>query len=88
MYMLLEIRQTTMHVILHRKHSGATPMQIMGHQVVGSLDKGHEDVKMMYEKFFGGETVHIRRALKKELSSIKIRKLLSQIFKVMYYSTP
>jgi len=43
---------------------------------------------MMYEKFFGGETVHIRRALKKELSSIKIRKLLSQIFKVMYYSTP
>ena len=57
-------------------------MQIMGHQVVGSTDKSHEDVKMMFERFFGGDAVRIRRALRKELASIKTRKLLSNIFQV------
>jgi len=40
---------------------------------------------MMYEKFFSGEAVNIRRALKKEFASTNMRKLLSQIFKVVCY---
>ena len=58
-------------------------MQIMGHQVVGSMDKSHEDVKMMFERFFGGEAARIRKALRQELTSLAIKKLLSQIFKVV-----
>lgn len=58
-------------------------MRIIGHQVVGSMDKSHEDVKMMFEKFFGGEAVRISKALRRgRLGSIKTSKLLSHIFKV------
>lgn len=57
-------------------------MQVIGHQVVGSEDKSHEDVKLMYEKYFGGEAVKVKRALKEELGSIKARQVLSQIFQV------
>ena len=57
-------------------------MQALGHQVVGSEDKSHDDVKLMYEKFFGGEAVKLKRALKKELGSTQTRQLLSRIFQV------
>ena len=57
-------------------------MQALGHQVVGGEDKSHEDVKLMYERFFGGEAVNLKRALKKELGSIQTRQLLSRIFQV------
>lgn len=87
MYKLSERPQTNlMHLILRRNLSGATPMQLMGHQVVGSVDKSHEDVKLMYEKFFGGQAVNIKAALKEEFTSIKTRKLLTQIFKVVHFS--
>ena len=57
-------------------------MQVIGHQVIGSEDKSHEDVKLMYEKYFGGEAVKVKRVLKKELGLIKTRQILSQIFQV------
>ena len=59
-------------------------MQIMGHQVVGNMDKSHEDVKMMFEKFFSGDAVSIRRALRNQIASLQTRKLLSQMFQVDY----
>ena len=62
-------------------------MQAIGHQVVGSEDKSHEDVKLMYEKFFGGEAVNLKRALKTELGSFRTKQLLSQIFQVYYSMT-
>ena len=43
-------------------------MQTMGHQVVGSKDKTHEDVKLMYEKLFGGESQIIKKSLRKTLN--------------------
>ena len=60
-------------------------MQVIGHQVIGSEDKSHEDVKLMYEKYFGGEAVKVKRMLKEELGSIKARQVLSQIFQVSQY---
>ena len=57
-------------------------MQAMGHQVVGSDCKSHEDVKLMYEKFFGGQAVIVRRVLRKDLGSIQARRMLSKIFQV------
>ena len=58
-------------------------MQVIGHQVVGSEHSSHEDVKLMYEKFFGGEAVKVKRALKKGLGgSIKARVMLNHIFQV------
>ena len=57
-------------------------MQALGHQEVGSEDKSHDDVKLMFDKFFGGEAVKLKTALKKELGSIQTRQLLSQIFQV------
>ena len=59
-------------------------MQAFGHQVVGSESQSHEDVQLMYEKFFGGEAVSIKRVLKKKLGSIKTRQVLSNIFQVCY----
>lgn len=72
--------------LLHRNLGGPRPMKIMGHQAVGSVEKSHDDMKMMIEKFFGGEAVSITRALRTTLGSIKAKKLLSQIFKVVYHS--
>jgi len=58
-------------------------MQVIGHQVVGSEHKSHEDVKVMYEKFFGGEAVKVKRMLKKGLGgSFQARVMLNQIFQV------
>ena len=59
-------------------------MQTMGHQVVGSKEKTHEDVKLMYEKFFGGESQKIKKSLRKtlSLSPVQAKKLLSEIFQV------
>ena len=69
-------------LVLCRKLSGVTLMQAMGHQVVGSDRKSHEDVKLMYEKFFGGQAIRLKRILRKELGSIQIRRMLSKIFQV------
>lgn len=57
-------------------------MQVLGHQVVGSNDISHENVKQMYEKFFGGESVQMKRVLKTKFQSFKARQMLSQIFQV------
>ena len=69
--------------MLCRQLSGMQQMQALGHQVVGSEDKSHEDVKLMYEKFFGGEAVNLKRALKTGLGSFRTKQLLSQIFQVL-----
>ena len=60
-------------------------VKAVGHQVVGSSDKSHEDVQMMYNKFFGGETASIKTLLKVKLGSIGARRMLSQIFQVYYF---
>ena len=57
-------------------------MQVIGHQVVGSEHRSHEDVKVMYEKFFSGEAVKVKRELKRDLGSIKARIMLNRIFQV------
>ena len=57
-------------------------MQAMGHQVVGSNNQSHEDVKLMYEKFFGGQAASVKRVLKKDIGSIPTRRMLSKIFQV------
>lgn len=49
------------HVFAHRQLSETARMQAIRHQVVGSENKGHEDVKLMYEKFFGGKAVRVRK---------------------------
>ena len=36
----------------------------------------------MYEKFFSGEAVKVKKALQKKIGSIPARKLLSNIFQV------
>ena len=59
-------------------------MQAIGHQVVGSENKSHEDVKLMYERFFGGEAVRIKRELKKKMGAIQARAVLHRIFQVNY----
>ena len=57
-------------------------LQAIGHQVVGSGNASHEDVQMMYNKFFGGETASVKKVLKEQLGSITAGKMLSQIFQV------
>ena len=57
-------------------------MQAMGHQVVGSNNKSHEEVKLMYEKFFGGQAASVKRVLRKDIGSVQTRRMLSQIFQV------
>ena len=57
-------------------------MQAIGHQVVGCEDKSHEDVKLMYERFFGGEAVRVKRVLKKQMGSIQARAMLHRTFQV------
>ena len=75
-----------MHAVsLSRELSGAARMQAIGHQVVGSKDKSHEDVRLMFEKFFGGEAANVKRELKKELGLTTTKHVLSKIFLVCYY---
>ena len=57
-------------------------MKAVGHQVVGSGSASHEDVQMVYARFFGGESASVKKLLKEQLGSIKTRKMLSQIFQV------
>ena len=57
-------------------------MQAMGHQVVGSNNESHEEVKLMYEKFFGGQAASVKRVLRKDIGSIQTRQLLSKIFQI------
>ena len=59
-------------------------MQLIGHQVVGSKNISHEEVKAMYRKLFGGESIRIKRILKKEFGAIEGKTVLSQIFQVHY----
>lgn len=61
-------------------------MQAIGHQVVGSKNS-HEDVKMMYEMFFGRKAASIKGELKRHLGSIKTKQVLSRIFQVYYAIT-
>ena len=68
--------------LLFRQPSGAKQMQALGHQVVGSEHRSHEEVKLMYDRFFGGEAVRIKKVLKKELGSINTRVMLNNIFQV------
>ena len=60
-------------------------MKAVGHQVVGSGSASHEDVQMMYARFFGGESAHVKKLLKEPLGSIRARKMLSQIFQVYHF---
>ena len=60
-------------------------MQAIGHQVVGSKNS-HEDVKLMYETFFGRKAASIKGVLKGHLGSIKTKQVLSQIFQVLFVS--
>ena len=57
-------------------------MLAIGHQVVGSKDKSHEDVKLMFEKFFGGQAANVKRELKRELGSTTTKHVLTRIFQV------
>ena len=59
-------------------------MQLIGHQVVGSKNISHEEVKAMYRKLFGGELSMIKKRLKNEFGAIEARNVLSQIFQVRY----
>ena len=72
------------YVFVHRQLSETARMQAIGHQVVGSENKSHEDVKLMYEKFFGGEAVRVKRELKKQMGLIQARAVLHQIFQVLF----
>lgn len=60
-------------------------MKAVGHQVVGSGSASHEDIHMMYARFFGGESARVKKLLKEPLGSIRARKMLSQIFQVYYF---
>ena len=62
-------------------------MQAIGHQVVGSKHRSHEEVKLMYDRFFGGEAVRIKKVLKRELGSIDTRVMLNELFQV-YITKP
>ena len=62
-------------------------MQAIGHRVVGSKHRSHEEVKLMYDRFFGGEAVRIKKVLKRELGSIDTRVMLSKLFQV-YITKP
>ena len=59
-------------------------MQLIGHQVVGSKNTSHEEVKAMYIKLFKGESIQIKKMLKKEFGAIEGKTVLSQIFQVDY----
>ena len=59
-------------------------MQLIGHQVVGSKSTSHEEVKAMYIKLFKGESIEIKKILKKEFGAIEGKTVLSQIFQVYY----
>ena len=59
-------------------------MQLIGHQVVGSKNISHEEVKAMYRKLFGGGLSKIKKRLKNEFGAIEARNALSQIFQVRY----
>ena len=59
-------------------------MQLIGHQVVGSKNTSHEEVKAMYRKLFGGELSKIKKRLKDEFGAIEARNVLCQIFQVCY----
>ena len=87
---LFTLSRAIIYVSLSRQHNGAEQchvMQAFGHQVVGRNHATHEDVRLMYEKFFGGEAVKIKRALKKKIGLIPARKLLSNIFQVAIYAS-
>ena len=58
-------------------------MQAIGHQVVGCKDSSHEEVKLMYERFFGGQAANVKKVLKKEFGPIKTKFMLSRIFQVI-----
>ena len=73
---------------LSRELSGASRMQAIGHQVVGSKDRSHEDVKLMYDRFFSGKAVNIKRTLKKVFGPVKTKLILSQIFLVCFFIGP
>ena len=60
-------------------------VKAIGHQVVGSSSRSHEDIQLMYSRFFGGETASVKKLLKEHLGSIRARKMLSQIFQVLYF---
>ena len=60
-------------------------VKAISHQVVGSGNASHEDVQIMYNKFFGGETASVKTLLKEKLGLIRARKMLSQIFQVYYF---
>ena len=59
-------------------------MQLIGHQVVGSKNTSHEEVKAMYRKLFGGGLSKIKKRLKDEFGAIEARNVLCQIFQVHY----
>ena len=73
-------------MLLSRQLGGMQQLQSIGHQVVGSGNASHEDVQMMYNGFFGGESASAKKLLKEQLGSIGAGKVLSQIFQV--YCTP
>ena len=82
---LLPRARSFIYVLLSRQHSGAEQchiMQTLGHQVVGRNNATHEDVRLMYENFFGGKAVRVKKALKSKIGLIPARKLLSNIFQV------
>ena len=60
-------------------------VKTIGHQVVGSSNWSHEDIQLMYSRFFGGETASIKMLLKEHFGSIRARKMLSQTFQVLYF---
>ena len=69
---------------LSREPSGATRMQLIGHQVVGSKNISHEEVKAMYRNFFGGDSIRIKKMLKIEFGTTEAKNVLSQIFQVHF----
>ena len=60
-------------------------VKAISHQVVGSINATHEDIQLMYARFFGGEAASVKKLLKEQLGSIRARKMLSQIFQVYYF---
>ena len=70
--------------LLSREPSGATHMQLIGHQVVGSKSINHEEVKDMYKKLFGGDLREIKKMLKMEFGTTEAKNVLSQIFQVHF----
>lgn len=69
-------------ILLSRQLGGMQQVQAIGHQVVGSGNASYEDVQMMYNGFFGGESASVKKLLKEQLGPIRAGKVLSQIFQV------